>query len=578
MSGRFRASSSKWDWPKGSPPKDMGSPDEPKSGQRSQLNASRTSKSKSTTKRGKYAEPEAGFFFCSEDGQQVLICGKSLEAADVAAMAAVIARASVVNLSHNSLAAIPTGLPPAITALDLSKNQLSHLYGLENVTNLRELYLGGNHIESTWGLTIATSLEILDLSANNIKLIEGLETLTKLKRLNLKYNNIKGMSAIRSLSFNKKLLVLDLSSNPVAENSNYKRNMLHLIPSLEVLDDLKIGFEMFRKNNDYTTRYLNTKQFNESRDSNGFGFLWSGRPGRWDGVVFQAANSTAMNAQELRALSDACAGSQVSELYGTKQDAKKYPWRQEPDIEPRPLQFYSAAEENVYRSKTPTKPKPFSPHSHSSQRPGVDRAGRSPTSYMAMSQDESYLNTVLSQHMERPEWNKFYKPTKLGTESKVAKQRVEEERRQSKKNSQRLDRSVGGMSSSGWLDDGGARGVYMGGPMSPATAASHRQPPSHAQGQGQGQGHGQQYFEYNDEQGTGYDEGGGDPDYYEGNHDSNEFYMDEPETGEYGENDEAPAAEKDVFPKELEETLLELVEHKKALLRKLQENRAARNS
>lgn len=108
-------------------------------------------------------------------------------------MSNVISHASVVNLSYNAIATIPAGLPGSMTALDLSKNQLSGLYGLENVSNLRELYLGGNSIErylrlmidiivnapclsfacSTWGLTVATSLEILDLSSNNIKLIEG---------------------------------------------------------------------------------------------------------------------------------------------------------------------------------------------------------------------------------------------------------------------------------------------------------------------------------------------------------------------------------------------------------------------
>ena len=78
---------------------------------------------------------------------QVLICGKGLETADIQGMAAVLTGASVINLSYNALAAIPPGLPGCLTALDLSKNQLSHLYGLESVSNLKELYLGGNNIE-----------------------------------------------------------------------------------------------------------------------------------------------------------------------------------------------------------------------------------------------------------------------------------------------------------------------------------------------------------------------------------------------------------------------------------------------
>lgn len=69
MSGRFRASSSRWDWAKGSPPKDMGTPDLQKSEQLSKQSKG----SKNKVVRSKYKEPETGFFFCSADGQQVIV-------------------------------------------------------------------------------------------------------------------------------------------------------------------------------------------------------------------------------------------------------------------------------------------------------------------------------------------------------------------------------------------------------------------------------------------------------------------------------------------------------------------------
>lgn len=77
----------------------------------------------------------------------MLICGKGVDADDIQSMAGVISEAAVINLSYNAISTIPAGLPNKMIALDLSKNQLSHLYGLENVSNLRELYLGGNVIE-----------------------------------------------------------------------------------------------------------------------------------------------------------------------------------------------------------------------------------------------------------------------------------------------------------------------------------------------------------------------------------------------------------------------------------------------
>lgn len=359
-------------------------------------------------------------------------------------------------------------------------------------------------------------------------------------------------------------MVLDLSNNPVAEKNDYKRNILHLIPSLEVLDDLKIGFEMFRKNNDYTTRYLNTKHFNESRDPNDFGFLWSGRPGRWDGVVFQAAHSgNALSELEVKALSDTCQGSLITNMYGAKGEGKNYPWRREPDIPPRPLQFSSAAEEGECRAKTPIKT--FSPGR--SQRSGGG-APKSPTSYLEMSQDESYMNTVLSQHMERPEWHKYYKPVLIGTESKVAKQRAEEEKKRSKKNSQQmLGRSE---ASATWGGDDG-RAVYMGGPMSPRTASSLQNP------------HYPEYFDYS-EVGDDYAEqnereGPPDPYFRDGDrldqHDNGE-YPNEPESNLH--NDRRSNTASVISPKDLEDTVLQLVEHKKAVVRRLQEARAARGN
>ena len=342
----------------------------------------------------------------------------------------------------------------------------------------------------------------------------------------------------------RKLVVLDLSDNPVASFKNYKRNILHLIPSLEVLDDLKIGFETFRKKNDYTTRYLNAKKFNESRDPNGYGFLWSGRPGRWDGIVFQAANSIEMNGDDIIALTEACAGSDMTDFYGIKNNAKKYPWRRDPDIEPRPLHFNSAAEENNYRAKTPTKP--FSP-----MRSQRSVGQKSPGGYVEMSQDKNYLSTVLSQHMERPDWNKYFKPVPIGVV--VSKDTKDEDKGRTKK-------GTNYRSSSGtWVDDN--RPVYMGGPMSPNTAAEYHGRPKDSL-----------FIEDLNVDTIGRDGNNYDSPYRSEKERSDDGYL-------FSEAHEDTVDEKlGISHKDLENTLLELVEHKKALLRKLQDARAARKS
>lgn len=330
--------------------------------------------------------------------------------------------------------------------------------------------------------------------------------------------------------YHRRLLVLDLSCNPVAERSDYKRNILHLVPSLEVLDDLKVGFDMFRKSNDYMTRYLNMKQFNETHDRNGFGFLWSGRPGRWDGLVFQAANSARLTEPELRALSDACAGSDMSGLYGTKHDAKKYPWRREPDIAPRPLHFKSAAEENEYRVKTPTKP--FSPAS--SQR--RTSTAKSPSSYIEMSQNENYLTAVLSQHLNRPEWNKYYRPTRIGAEGEIAKKNeVDNNKNTSKLIGRRAERA-----STAWVSENGDEAMSMGGTVSLSAG-------------------------YNDFKRNEFEEYYGNENSRGSRDEIEPIYSDGDEIGQRG-----------ISPEDLQSTLLELFEHKRAVLRRFQESRAAR--
>ena len=95
--------------------------------------------------------------------------------------------------------------------LNLGGNNISYIYGLNNLKKLKNLILGpedygeivydyyevldkytsrGNYISKIEGLEKLTNLERLTLSCNCIKKIEGLEVLTNLKHLDLSYNRI----------------------------------------------------------------------------------------------------------------------------------------------------------------------------------------------------------------------------------------------------------------------------------------------------------------------------------------------------------------------------------------------------
>lgn len=178
---------------------------------------------------------------------------------------------------------------------------------------------------------------------------------------------------------------------------------------------------------------------------------------------------------------------------------------------------------------------------------------------MAMSHNECYLNTVLSQHMERPEWNKYYKPTHIGTEAKVAKAEAERAKKTSKVMNRRSESNL--RASAEWMD--GSQAVYMGGPESPGSKG-FRQPS----------------YEYPDYE-EYWEDGGTDQ--------GSSQQRSVSERREFGENFDACSdmesnrpeyedrSEIGVNPKELEATLLDLVEHKRALVKRLKEARAARN-
>ncbi|XP_067853909.1 centrosomal protein of 72 kDa-like isoform X4 [Heptranchias perlo] len=81
-------------------------------------------------------------------------------------------------------------------------------------------------------------LKSLDLSRNSIVSLEGLECLHSLEKLNLYYNNVPSSKEISSLRHLNNLKELDLRLNPVTRNEeNYRLCVICLLPNLKKLDD-----------------------------------------------------------------------------------------------------------------------------------------------------------------------------------------------------------------------------------------------------------------------------------------------------------------------------------------------------
>ncbi|KAG4963669.1 hypothetical protein JHK82_040347 [Glycine max] len=128
-----------------------------------------------------------------------------------------------VNLSNNFIVHISPGvLPKGIQTLNLSKNKISALEGLRELTKLRVLDLSYNRISRIGqGLSSCTLIKELYLVGNKLSDVEGLHRLLKLTVLELSFNKITTTKALGQLVANyNSLKALNLLGNPIQSNIN----------------------------------------------------------------------------------------------------------------------------------------------------------------------------------------------------------------------------------------------------------------------------------------------------------------------------------------------------------------------
>ncbi|KAG8562619.1 hypothetical protein GDO81_015745 [Engystomops pustulosus] len=82
------------------------------------------------------------------------------------------------------------------------------------------------------------SLQCLDLSRNLIVSLEGIEYLHALRSLNLYYNDIESLEEIKRLKTLSNLKTLDLRLNPITrQDSDYRLVVIHTLSNIETLDE-----------------------------------------------------------------------------------------------------------------------------------------------------------------------------------------------------------------------------------------------------------------------------------------------------------------------------------------------------
>ena len=206
---------------------------------------------------------------------QVLISRLSLQEFNIA-----VANGHVIELilKYKNLTSIPEEIAYFLflKRLDLSRNQISSIGGLDSLQLLEELYLrennlsilenfgtlsqlkildlSNNQIDAIDGLYNQVNLEILDLSNNNIKVTIGLAKCYKLTELKLNRNNIKEISGLDSL---EELRILFLANNSI--------EIIKGLSNLENLKQLNLSLNKIRKLENFDRNsYLRTLNLSDN--------------------------------------------------------------------------------------------------------------------------------------------------------------------------------------------------------------------------------------------------------------------------------------------------------------------------
>ncbi|XP_071746613.1 uncharacterized protein [Lepeophtheirus salmonis] len=154
----------------------------------------------------------------------------------------------LLSLQHNMIKKIQhLDLTTRLVFLDLYRNRLENISGLEYLVNLRVLMLGKNRIRRIDGLQKCEKLSVLDLHGNRITQISGLEKLCEIKVLNLagnmirKITNISNLVVLEELNLrrNRVRSTSGLECVPTIEKLYISNNEIQNISSLSNLENLK---------------------------------------------------------------------------------------------------------------------------------------------------------------------------------------------------------------------------------------------------------------------------------------------------------------------------------------------------
>ncbi|KAL0935196.1 protein phosphatase pp1 regulatory subunit [Colletotrichum truncatum] len=114
-----------------------------------------------------------------------------------------------------------------LTSLDLSFNKIKHIKRVNHLTKLKEIFLVANKISTIENLEGLDNLTSLELGSNRIRVLQNLDSLKKLEELWVAKNKITELTGLGGLS---NLKILSIQSNRIRDLAP-----LNQVPSLEEL-------------------------------------------------------------------------------------------------------------------------------------------------------------------------------------------------------------------------------------------------------------------------------------------------------------------------------------------------------
>lgn len=179
----------------------------------------------------------------------------------------------VLNLSGNAIVRITAGaLPRGLHMLNLSKNNISSIEGLRDLTRLRVLDLSFNRLlRIGHGLASCSSLKELYLAGNMISEVEGLHRLLKLNVLDLRSNKISKAKSLDRLAANYgSMQAINLDGNPALINvggEHLKKYVMSLLPHLVYYNKQTTRASSSKDITDRSLRSLSSHQLDRGSQS-----------------------------------------------------------------------------------------------------------------------------------------------------------------------------------------------------------------------------------------------------------------------------------------------------------------------